>query len=45
MDEQQFDDFIREHYDSVMVNAFGKLDLTDEQRQAVYDEVYYWIYE
>lgn len=42
MNDTEFCKLIRDRYDSVMVNALMKLELTDEQKQIVIDELNHW---
>ena len=42
MNEQDFNEFIRNRYDSTMVNAFGQLTMTDDERLRVVNEIKQW---
>lgn len=42
MTDKDFCDLVRDKYDSVIVNVLMKLELTDEQKQMVIDELNHW---
>lgn len=42
MSEQDFDNFIRDRFDSPLVNALYIVELTPQQRQAIVDEILEW---
>jgi hypothetical protein len=42
VNRRDFDHIIREKYDSVVVNFLSKLNLTDEQKEMIINEIKYW---